>query len=557
MPRILIVDDQKIPRVAVAGILEEAGHEVATAGSGAEGLRLAKQTSPDVVVLDVYMPDMDGFETVERLKADPETAPTPVIFLTAGAPDEDLIVRGLELGAYDFLSKGCSRAELLARVGVMARIKRSNDELSAVARISDTLIQSLDPYELGQRFADQVRDIFRSAGVLLAYRADPKLPPQYAVAGFDAEPPMIEALAQALHEAVDSRTEIQAELEAEDLQGPAGVLTSRVGFESILATRLEHGNRPPTLLAVFANRGGRFARQSDAPLLHLLARQATIALDNALLHERTQAQAKAMEEQALQLERAMTERSRFFASMSHELRTPINAVIGFNQLLEIGAYGDLTGEQLTAVARVSRSAQHLLELVNDILDISKLEAGKMQFSPQTTNLARLIEETVTTVQIQAQEKGLELDVDTPTEATTATDPARVRQILLNLLSNAIKFTEAGRVTVRLQQLDDLLEVSVSDTGPGIAPEDHDRVFEEFEQTHRTPSGAGTGLGLPISKRLAELLGGELELHSELGKGSTFVLKLPLQEETPDAGREEQSERGSAPEDRSAETAGAE
>jgi CheY-like chemotaxis protein len=142
---------------------------VETAESGAEGIDLATRHLPDVIVLDVHMPEMDGFEVVERLKQDPRTAPTPVIFLTADPPTDELIVRGLELGAYDFLSKGCSRAELLARVGVMARIKRGNDELSAIARISDTLIQTLDPEELSDRFVKQVRDVFRAEGVLLVY----------------------------------------------------------------------------------------------------------------------------------------------------------------------------------------------------------------------------------------------------------------------------------------------------------------------------------------------------------------------------------------------------
>src|SRR5690606_9399518 len=125
----LVVDDQKIPRVAVAASLGEAGHDVATAESGEEGLRLAREWCPDVIVLDVYMPGLDGFEVVERLKEDPGTQQMPVIFLTADPPTDEVIVRGLDLGAYDFLTKDCSRAELLARVGVMARIKRGADEL--------------------------------------------------------------------------------------------------------------------------------------------------------------------------------------------------------------------------------------------------------------------------------------------------------------------------------------------------------------------------------------------------------------------------------------------
>jgi len=541
MPCVLLVDDQKIPRMAVSGILREAGHEVYAAASGEEGLKLARELSPDVIVLDVYMPEMDGFAVVERLKADPETAPTPVIFLTAEPPTDDLIVRGLELGAYDFLSKGCSRAELLARVGVMARIKRGNDELSAIARISDTLIQSLDPDRLTGAFIEGVRDVFRSDAVLLAFAREPGTPPRFCARGMEAEPPLLEALALTLQERLESLDTKQAEIPASDLRGPAGVAVRRHGFETALAALVPHTDRPPTLLSVLTTRPDGFTRQGDAPLLYLLARQATIALDHAVLHERTLSQAAEMEEQAEKLERAVTERSRFFASMSHELRTPINAVIGYNQLLEVGAYGELTGEQAEAVMRVSRSAQHLLELINDILDISKIEAGKVKIFPEPTDLASLIHETVTTVQIQAAEKGLEIEAALEEGLVAETDPARVRQILLNLLSNAVKFTDEGRVEVRLQFSDGCYEIEVRDTGPGIAEEDLERIFEEFEQTHRTQAGAGTGLGLPISKRLAHLLGGELTVRSELDVGSTFRLRLPRR--APTVG-DRQSSRGS-------------
>lgn len=519
MSRVLVIDDQNVPRMAVSGILENAGHEVLTASSGEEGLEAARTELPDVIVLDVYMPGMDGFEVVEQLKADQATEPTPVIFLTAEPPTDDLIVRGLELGAYDFLSKGCSRAELLARVGVMARIKRANDELSALARITDTLIQSLDRTKLSRRFLSQVKEVFRSDGVMLSYSASEDEPPQIHTEGLEADLPMLEALESALQKRLAGSESPQAEIAAEELSAAAGVMLRQKEVESVLAARVEHGRRTPTLIALFSRRPGGFARQSDQPLLELLARQATIALDNAVLHEQAQLQTE-------ELERAMTERSRFFASMSHELRTPINAVIGYNELLALGAYGETTEEQHAAIERVSRSAQHLLELINDVLDISKIEAGKMEMNIEETNLGYLVRETVPTVEIQAENKGLEVNIETQKDAVVETDPARVRQILLNLLSNAVKFTEEGSVTVEVFAVNDGYAIRVSDTGPGIAPEDQERVFEEFEQTNGSPSTTGTGLGLPISKRLAHLLGGELVLESAVGEGSTFTLTLP-------------------------------
>jgi signal transduction histidine kinase len=525
MPRILVVDDQKIPRMTVAAILREAGHEVDTAESGQTGLDLAAKLSPDVIVLDVHMPEMDGFEVVERLKQNPKTAPTPVVFLTADPPTDDLIVRGLKLGAYDFLSKGCSRAELLARVGVMARIKRGNDELSAIARISDTLIQTLDPAELSERFVRQVKEVFRADGVLLVFTPGGEEIRLRSAAGIDADHPLADPLIEALLEAANAASGF-TDLACEDLKGAGGVLARQSAFESAIAVRLEHEERPPTLLAVFTGRTEGFVRGSDPALLHLLARQASIALDNALLHARTREQARLMEQQADELERSLTQRSRFFASMSHELRTPINAVIGFVQLLEMGTYGDMTQPQSAALDRVNRSAQHLLELINDVLDISKIEAGKLEVYAEETDLGHLVHDTATSVQLQAARKNLELIIDAPSNSIAITDPARVRQIVLNLLSNAVKFTDEGSVRVALIQTDGGYEIAVSDTGHGIDKVDQQRVFEEFEQTHRTSGGGGTGLGLAISRRLAHLLGGEVHLVSTPGEGSTFTLDLP-------------------------------
>ncbi|HET7274868.1 MAG TPA: hybrid sensor histidine kinase/response regulator [Longimicrobiaceae bacterium] len=531
MARVLVIDDQKIPRVTVAAMLSDAGHEVATEASGAAGLERAREWLPDVIVLDVYMPEMDGFAVVEELKRDPDTAPTPVVFLTAEPPTDELIVRGLDLGAYDFLSKGCSRGELLARVGVMSRIKRGNDELSAIASISDTLLQTLDPQYLSQRFVDQVQQVFRADAALLAY-SRPESRADCVGAGISVDDPLCETLAEAITTHLIENPSGAEEVPVDDLAGPAGTLVRRKEYRSIVGVLIHHENRRPSLLSIFSTREHGFARESDGPLLQLLTRQATIALDNAFLHLRTREQARKMEEQAVALERAMTDRSRFFASMSHELRTPINAVIGYTQLLEEGAYGEMEPEQKNAVSKVGRSAHHLMELINDVLDLSKLEAGKLAIYPEPINLSNLLHDTATSIQLQAEAKELELKIECPREFMVVTDPARVRQIILNLLSNAVKFTDAGEVKVTLCPPESdgggasWVRVTVDDTGPGISPEDKDRIFEEFEQSPGAAGRGGTGLGLAISRKLAHLLGGDLQVDSTPGTGSTFTLSLP-------------------------------
>ncbi|HEX6926824.1 MAG TPA: ATP-binding protein [Longimicrobiaceae bacterium] len=526
MARVLVVDDQKIPRVAVAASLGEAGHVVATAENGEEGLRLAREWCPDVIVLDVYMPGLDGFEVVERLKEDPRTQQMPVIFLTADPPTDEVIVRGLDLGAYDFLTKDCSRAELLARVGVMSRIKRSTDELTALARISDSLMQSLEPEEVSRRFVEQVREVFRARAALLVFAPGDDHPPLYSASGVDLADPMVRRLAASIFEHLGDGGQRPIELNLAELTGPEGAVVRREELSAAVATRVQIDGRAPLLLAVLIQRRSGLSRSGDVPLLQLLARQASIALDNALLHVRTREQAQKMEEQADKLERAMSERSRFFAAMSHDLRTPINAVIGYNQLLQLGSFGELSEAQMKAVDSLGRSAQHLLELINDVLDISKIEAGKLEISRELVDLRYLVMDTVTSVQLQAEQKGLLLRTELDKVEPITTDPARVRQILLNLLSNAVKFTSEGEVAVQLREQGGKPILAVTDTGPGIHPDDVEKVFEEFEQTRLGRSGGGTGLGLAISRRLALLLGGTLELETAPGHGTTFTLTLP-------------------------------
>src|SRR5690606_5170587 len=181
-------------------------------------------------------------------------------------------------------------------------------------------------------------------------------------------------------------------------------LVRREELSSAVATRVQIDGRAPLLLAVLTQRRSGLSRSGDVPLLQLLARQASIALDNALLHVRTREQAQKMEEQADKLERAMSERSRFFAAMSHDLRTPINAVIGYNQLLQLGSFGELSEAQMKAVDSLGRSAQHLLELINDVLDISRIEAGKLEISRELVDLRYLVMDRGTSAQIQADQE---------------------------------------------------------------------------------------------------------------------------------------------------------
>jgi signal transduction histidine kinase len=224
---------------------------------------------------------------------------------------------------------------------------------------------------------------------------------------------------------------------------------------------------------------------------------------------------------------AVQARSRFYAVMSHELRTPINAILGYNDLVLAGVYGPLDEGVKVSIERAQRATRHLLELVNDVLDLSKLEAGKMEVAAEPVNVPQLIEELLSTVGPVAESSGTALDVsEDGCRGPIITDPRRVRQILLNLVSNAIKFGAGKPVKIRCNQRDaGWMELEVADMGMGIPAEDLPRIFDEFVQLPNSAEG-GTGLGLPISRRLAQLLGGELQAESTPGAGSLFRLRLP-------------------------------
>ena len=239
-----------------------------------------------------------------------------------------------------------------------------------------------------------------------------------------------------------------------------------------------------------------------------------------------------LEERAQQIAEANRAKSRFLANVSHELRTPLNAIVGYNALALDGMYGDVSQPLRVSHQRVQAAADHLLGLVNDVLDLSKIEVGRMDVEFETVDLATVLEGVAVVVEPAAEAKGLRVDVVISRELPTIeTDPRHLRQILLNLTANAIKFTERGAVTIVAKTAGDSITIAVEDTGVGIADGDLERIFEEFEQVR--PSGRGdsmqrgTGLGLAIARKMSRLLGGDVVVSSQFGRGSRFTLTLPI------------------------------
>ncbi len=279
-----------------------------------------------------------------------------------------------------------------------------------------------------------------------------------------------------------------------------------------------------------------------------------LGLALVLRHERRQA--RSLVERSKELERLSSEllrvnrmKSEFLANVSHELRTPLNAIVGFVDLLREGVYGELAPRQVKPVERIEASANHLRHLVDQVLDLAKMAAGRLEIHTETIDLRPFVLDVASEIESLVSEKGLSLSlVMGAALPRIRTDPTHLRQILVNLLGNAVKYTNEGGIVIRTRLVDSLpdsgtasdrssypstpwIGIQVIDTGIGIDPANQSRIFEEFEQIDAGPRGnsaeRGTGLGLAISRRLAALIGGMVELESELGKGSTFTLWLPV------------------------------
>jgi len=399
---ILLVDDRPENLLALEAILEPLAQRLIRANTGPEALRRVLETEFAVILLDVQMPGMNGFEVAEIIKSRERSRTIPIIFLSAISKEDAYVFKGYSMGAVDYVFKPFNPDVLRSKVAVFVDLFMKQQEI--------------------QRQGDLLRE--------------------------------------------SQKRELE----------------------------LEHRT---SLLEAEARSAAKLSQMNEE------------------LHRRQ-----------IALEQAMGARNRFYASMSHELRTPINAVIGYSTLMLDNIYGPLNAKQKEGLQRTLKAARHLLELVNDVLDLSKIEAGKIELSLQPVMFPSLIEDLFVTVRPLADEYGSSLSLEMGDSFNIVSDPRRVRQILLNLLSNAIKFGEGKPIRVTCRQTESNgAEIDVIDQGVGIANDDIVRIFEEFVQVSESKQ-PGTGLGLPISRRLAQLLDGSLTVHSAPGEGSAFRLILP-------------------------------
>src|SRR4051812_8852866 len=535
---ILIVDDRAENLLALEAILEPLHQRLVRASSGEEALRRLLERDFALILLDVQMPGMNGFETARLIKSRERTKYIPIIFLTAISKEEAYVFEGYSVGAVDYLFKPFQpeilRSKVAAFVDLYVR-QRNVAAKEALVRESERreleLRHMRELWESQARFREVVTSaldaiilfddtstitLFNSAAERMFCCTSADAVGTSIARFFPDEMKTVDelrAFADGREAAVASHEPMQS------VRAFSGRRASGEVFpvEASVSLLKSPGNTTYTLIVRDVSERVRHEE---------MLKQQAVSLANTM--SELKALNDELSERQADLERAMTARSRFYASMSHELRTPINAVLGYSTLLLENIYGPLNEKQREGIERTHKAAKHLLELVNDVLDLSKIEAGKIDLRLQPVSFPSLIEDLFVTVRPLADQYGSSLKIEhTGDSIRIVSDPRRLRQILLNLLSNAIKFGKGLPIRVRSLALDDGgVIIEVVDEGEGIAPEDQERIFQEFVQLGKTQLTEGTGLGLPISRRLAELLRGSLTLQSELGRGSTFRLSLP-------------------------------
>ena len=559
---ILLVDDRPENLLALEAILEPLGQTLVRANSGEEALKHLLTRDFAAILLDVQMPGLNGFDTARLIKARERSRHIPIIFLTAISKEEAYVFEGYSVGAVDYMFKPFQPDILRSKVSVFVDLYRKQEQI----KVQDDLLRESERRELELRHRAELRETQARLAEVVDSAMD-------AIVMFD-ERQRITLFNEAAERTfcVTAREAVGTSIgrifpeksRAQQLAMLLGATSHE--HDSTCATEKPLQRHVASLMAV------RGASNEEFPIEASVSRldEGNVRLYTMIardITERPKAE-EALKEQAASLARtsdelrvaneelqrrqgeieaAMTARSRFYASMSHELRTPINAILGYSTLLLENIYGALNDKQSEGIQRTHRAAKHLLELVNDVLDLSKIEAGKIDLKLQPAAFPDLIEDLFVTVRPLADERGSTLAMEhTGPNQTIITDPRRVRQILLNLLSNAIKFGQGKPIVVRSRMREDSrFEVEVIDQGIGIGPEDQARIFDEFVQIGKGAQlQEGTGLGLPISKRLAELLNGELLVHSAAGEGSRFQLIIPSNPEHRSSG-EEQARRSTA------------
>jgi PAS domain S-box-containing protein len=523
LPRVLIVDDERTNRDLLEVMLTQEGYQLLTATSGEEALAMVAQQPPDVILLDIMMPGMDGYRVVEKLKANLATKNIPVIMVTA-LNDRNARLLGLRAGAEDFLTKPVDRAELRVRVRNLSRLKTSSD---------DKYSRMLEG-EVGSRTADLVTrtQTLEEQAVVLTEQAALLDLAQDAIVVRDMRNRILfwsrgaefmygwsrkEALGRNTYQLLESEF-------SEPTEQIEGMLLRHGQWEG----EVIHHKRDGTRVIV----ASRWALQRDAE-----GEPVKILTINSDITDRREADSKRkMAEEALEQIRQdeLRFKDEFLSHVSHELRSPLTAIKQFSSILRGGLAGELNREQCEYQEIVLKNIGQLQSMIDDLLEVTRLQTGKLTVELDIVSVSDAVTDSFNTLQETARAKGVTLSQNLPPDLPPAhADRTRLLQILIILLDNAIKFTPCGGAVHfqarRLQEDSQFLLLEVSDTGCGISTEITERIFERlFQVSERIQtSRKGLGLGLYICKELVTRQGGQIWVKSQPQKGSTFSFTLPI------------------------------
>ena len=590
---ILLVDDNPSNLLSLEAILQAPDRNLVRAASGDEALRYLLDCDVAVILLDVYMPGINGFETAALIRGRERSRDIPIIFLTADSTGSTLVSKGYSLGAVDYIVKPVEPDILKSKVAVFVELFKKTEEikqqaellheknielenanlqrLSMLIELGQQLAAERDPIQLLEKFCHAARKIvgaqYAAIGML---DADGRTLRHLLTSGFDSELTASAAVvSQVSREILDillierrpvrlSRTGMVPGVMDFLPQGwPAG--------SSLVAPILS-----PTQVYGWLHLADKFEAlefsEADERLTATLTSQVAVAYENARLYEEAQHHAAELQQEVTERKQAEEERAKllvreqaaraeaeaanrtkdeFLATLSHELRTPLTAVLGWSHLLRSGKLPEETAA--SALETIERNARAQSQLIDDLLDVSRIITGKLNLDTHPVALAPIIEAAINSVRPSAEAKNIQLEMELDAAAgMVAGDGNRLQQVVWNLFSNAIKFTPVGgRVVVRLKRINSHVEVSVSDTGQGISAEFLPHVFDRFRQADGTTTRThgGLGLGLAIVRHLVELHGGTVhaDSHGE-GKGAAFTVNLPLIDSGMDSGEAENSHK---------------
>jgi len=571
---ILMVDDSPTNLLALESILHAPDRNLVSTSSGDDALRYLLDHEVAVILMDVYMPELDGLETAELIRGRDRSRNIPIIFLTADSTGGRHLSRGYSLGAVDYIVKPIEPDILRSKVAVFVELFKKTQEIKRQARLlreknlelenanlarlsmlidlGQELTAEHDPWRVLENFCRSARQIVQAqeSGVGVINGDGKRLRYFFSSAGNDVAsatdaPKMVR---RALQHVVTERRPLRLN-DADDLLRVKGKTSELV--HSFLGAPIFSGSKVAGWLYLINKVNAEDFSEADERLAATLATQVAVAYENAMLYSDAQRHAselkleiterKQAEEERAQLlireqaaraeaEQANRTKDEFLATLSHELRTPLSAILGWSHLVRSGKLDE--PQMSRAFETIERNARSQSQLIDDLLDVSRIITGKLQIEPRPVDLCGVIEAASDAVRPALEAKSIKFEAVMASEdCLVPGDPNRLQQIFWNLFSNAAKFTpEEGQVRVEVKRVDSTIQISVSDTGVGITPEFLPYIFDRFRQADgsTTRVHGGLGLGLSIVKHLVQLHHGTVVVESQgKNQGATFTVALPL------------------------------